>query len=122
MFSMVSSMIIGSFDCGWGLPTLIHVLLFALKYMEVCLFHFPFCFGGVLKAASVAAASLANISGDFSSCCSVSMLPVEIPVSTISICFGGCVLSFYFCVSTLAVTSFRWNFLAVSIQNSVVRL
>ncbi len=62
---VVSSMAIGSFDCGWGLLALIYVLLLALKYMEGSLFHFPFCFGDVLKVASTIAASLAKISGDF---------------------------------------------------------
>ena len=73
------------------------MLLLALKYMEVCLFLFPFCFGGVLKAESTAAASLANISGDFSSHSSSSLLPVEAPVSTVSSCvaaISGCVFPF----------------------------
>jgi len=112
---VASSMIIGSFDYGWGLPTLILVPLLALKYMEVCLFLFPFCFGGVLKTTSIATASLANISGDFSSCYSFSLLPVEIPMSTVSV-FGGTILGyffpFYLCVSTLVVTYFIWAFLA----------
>ena len=93
----VSSMKIGSFDGGWGLPTLILVLLLALKYMEVYPFPFPFCFVGVLNAASTAAASLANISGDVSFYCSFSSFLAALPISTISACvtdISRCV--FYF--------------------------
>ena len=110
-------MTIGSLDCGWGLPTLIRVLLLALKYMEVCLFLFPFCFGGVLKEASIVAASLANISGDFSFCCYFSMLLVDVPMSTVFVyivAISGCVFPFCFCVSILAVTAFIWGFSAFS--------
>lgn len=108
-------MIIGSFDCGWGLPTLIRVLILALKYMDVCLFLFPFCFGGVLKAVSIAVASLTHISGDLSPFYSFPLLPVEILVSTVSL-YGaailGCFFPFCFYVSALAVTTFIWAFLA----------
>ena len=83
-------MIIGSFDCGWGLPTLICVLLVALKYMEVCIFLFLFGFRGVLMVESMDAPSLAKILGDFLSCCYVFMLPVEtvfmLLVETVSVC------------------------------------
>lgn len=105
-------MIIGSFDCGWGLPTLIRVLLLALKYMEVFLFHFPFCFGGVFKVASTTITSLANISSDSPLCCYVSMLPVEVFVSTISACSAAILGSFFtFCfgVTVVAVLAFTWD-------------
>ena len=124
---------IGSFDCGWGLRVLICMLLLALKYMEGSLFRFPFCFGDVLRAASTAAASLAKISGDFFFCCSVSMLPVESPVSTVfmlhvekifmlpvetvstvSVCLAGCVFPFNLCVVALVVPSFVWTFSVLS--------
>lgn len=70
--------------------------------------------------ASTAATSLAKISGDFSFCCSVFILPVESLVSTIfmlpveihvpvSACFADCVFSFCFCVVSLAVTLFSWT-------------
>ena len=126
---VVSSMTIGSFDCGWGLPVFIRMLLLALKYMEGSLFCFPFCFGDVLRAASIAAASLAKISGDFSFCCSVSILLVESTMSTVfrfavetifmlpietvltvSVCLVGCVFHFNFCVVALVVPSFVWTF------------
>lgn len=79
----VSTIVIGSFDYGWGLPVFIRMLLLALKYMEGSLFHFPFCSGDVLRVARTAATSLARISGDFSFCCPVFRLPVESPVLTI---------------------------------------
>jgi len=79
----VSTIVMGSFDGGWGLPVFILMLLLALKYMEGSLFRFPFCFGDVLRVASMTAASLAKISGDFSLCCPSSRLPVESPVLTI---------------------------------------
>jgi len=81
--AFVSIMTIFSFVCGLGLrrlPTLIRVLLLALKYMEGSLFHFSFCLGDVLRVASTAVASLAKISGDFSFCCPFPRLPVESPV------------------------------------------
>lgn len=81
--AVVSPIVIGSFDYGWGLPAFIRMLLLALKYMEGSLFRFPFYCGDVLKVASTTAASLAKILGDFSFCCSVSILPVESPVSTV---------------------------------------
>ena len=79
----VSTIIIGSFDYGWSLPAFILVLLLALKYMEGSLFHFPFCFGDVLKAANTVTASLAKIAGDFSFFFSAFILLVESPVLTI---------------------------------------
>ena len=106
-------MIIGSFGCSQVLSTLIHVLLLALKYMEVCLFLFAFYFGGSFKAASTTAASLANISGDCTICFSFSMLPVEVSVSTISVCIAeisGFVFPFCFGVPTLAVNSLHLGF------------
>jgi len=114
---VVSSMIIGSFDCGWGLPTLIRVPLLALKHMDVCLFHFPFCFGGVFKAASTVAASLANISGDFHSCYSISMLPIEASVSTVStytVTISASVFAFCFGVTTVVMPAFTWDVSAFS--------
>jgi len=89
--------------------------------MEGSLFHFSFGFGDVLKAASIAAVSLAKISGDFSVCYLVSMLPVEtvfwLPVEvvfwllveavfTISVCFAGGVFAFNSYVVALVVPSF----------------
>ena len=125
----VSTIVIGSFDCGWGLPIFICMLFLALKYMEGSLFHFPFFFGDVLRAASIATASLAKISGDFSFYYSVSMLPIESPVSTvfmlpietffmlpveivstISVYLAGCVIPFSFYVVALVVPSFMWTF------------
>jgi len=76
----VSTIVIGSFDGGWGLPVLILTLLLALKYRGVSLFHFSFGLGEVPRVASTAAASLARISADFSFCCPFSGLPVESPV------------------------------------------
>jgi len=78
--AFVSLMTIFSFVCGLGLPTFIRVLLLALKYMEGSLFQFSFCLGDVLRVASIVAASLAKISGDFSFCCPFPRLPVESPV------------------------------------------
>jgi len=109
---VVSSMIIGSFDCSWGLPTLIRVLLLALKYMEVYLFQFPFCFGGIFKAESTVATSLANISSDFPLCCSISMLPVEVSVSTVYAyiaAISGSISTFCFGVTVVAVPTFGWD-------------
>ena len=77
------TIVIGSFDGGWGLLVLILTLLLALKYMEGSPFRFPFCFGDVLRVASTATASLAKISGDFSFCCPFSRLPVESPMLTV---------------------------------------
>jgi len=76
-------MTILSFDCGWGLPTLICVLLLALKFMEGSLFHFPFCSGDVLRVASTTPTSLARSLGDFSLCYPISRLPVESLVLTV---------------------------------------
>jgi len=59
------------------------VLLLALKYIDVFLFLFPFCFVGVLNAASTVAASLANVSGDVSSCYSSPLSPAIFPVFAI---------------------------------------
>ena len=79
----VSTMVIGSFDGGWGLLVLILTLLLALKYRGVSLFHFSFGLGEVLRVASIATASLARITTDFSFCCPFSRLPVEIHVLTV---------------------------------------
>ena len=79
----VSTIVIGSFEGGWGLPVFIITLLLALKYMEGSLFHFPLYFGDVFRVASTAAASLAKISGDFSFYFLFSRLPVESPVLTV---------------------------------------
>ena len=121
----VSTIIIGSFDCGWGLLVFIRMLLLALKFMEGSLFRCPFCFGDMLRVASTAAASLAKISGDISFCCSVSMLPVEslvltvfwLPVETvftISIYLATGVFSFNFVVVALGVPSPAWTFSVLS--------
>lgn len=80
-----SSMIMGSFDGGCGLHTLILVLLRPLKYIDVCLFLFPFCLAGVLNAARKVATSVASVSGDTSSCCSFPSSSVVFPVSVVSI-------------------------------------
>ena len=85
--------------------------------MEVCLFRFPFCFGGVFKAVSIAAASLANISGDFPLCCSISMLPVEASLSTISTCIvaiSGSIFSFCFGLTIVAMLAFTWDVFSFS--------
>jgi len=76
----VSTIVIGSFDGGWGLPVLILTLLLALKYKGVSLFRFSFGLGEVLRVASIASASLARISADFSFCCPSFGIPVESPV------------------------------------------
>jgi len=73
----VSTIVIGSFDGGWGLLVLILTLLLALKYKGVSLFHFSLGLGEVLRVASTATASLARISAEFSSCCLFSRLSVE---------------------------------------------
>jgi len=65
----VSTIVIGSFDGGWGLPVLILTLLLALKYKGVSLFCFSFGLGEVLRVANTTAASLARISVDFSFFC-----------------------------------------------------
>ena len=65
----VSTIVIGSFDGGWGLPVLILTLLLSLKYKGVSLFHFFFGLGEVLRVASIAIAALERISTEFSSCC-----------------------------------------------------
>lgn len=64
-----SSMMMGSFEGGWGFPIFILVLFRALKYMNGFLFLFPLGLAGVLSAARTAAASLASVSGDTSSYC-----------------------------------------------------
>lgn len=76
----VSTIVIGSFDGGWGLLVLILTLLLALKYKGVSLFCFSFGLGEVLRAASTTTTSLARISADISSCCLFSRIPVESPV------------------------------------------
>ena len=73
--AFVSLMTIFSFSCGLGLPTLIRVLLLALKYMECSFFHFSFYLVDVLRVASTGAASLAKISAIFSLCCPLPKLP-----------------------------------------------
>src|ERR1700728_835537 len=77
----VSTIVIGYLDGGWGLPVLILTLLLALKYRGVSLFRFSFGLGGVLRAASTTASSLARISADFFFCCPPFGLPVESPVA-----------------------------------------
>ena len=108
-------MTIGSFDGGWGLPTFILVLLLALKYIEVCLFCFPFCFAGVLNAASTVVASLANVSGDVSFCYSFPSSLAAFSMSTVFACvsaISGGVFSFSCWVPTLPMAVFFWAFLA----------
>lgn len=63
-----SSIIIGTFEEGWGFPILILVPFLALKYIEACLFLFCFGLMGVLRAMGAASASLSRILGDTSSC------------------------------------------------------
>jgi len=76
----VSTIVIGSFERGLGLPISILTPLLALKYRGGSLFRFSFCLGDLLRVASIAAASLAKISGDFSFCYPFPRLPVESPV------------------------------------------
>lgn len=93
-----SSMIMGSFDGGWGLPTSIMVLLQALKYIDVYLFLFPFWVAGVFNVARTVSASLASVSGGTSPCCSSSSSFVVFPMSVVSIfvsAVSGGVFSFY---------------------------
>jgi len=129
----VSKIVIGAFDDGWGLLVFIRMLLLALKYMEGSLFHFPFCFGDVLRAASTAAASLAKILGDFSLCCSVSRIPIESLVSTIfwlpvemifwipiEIVFRLPVGTIFTALVCLAGGSFPFNFVMVSLGVSLL--
>jgi len=78
-----SSMIMGSFEGGWGFPTLILVLLRDFKYINVYLFLFPFCLARVLSAARTTAASLASVSGDTSCCCFSSSSSAVLPVSVV---------------------------------------
>ena len=120
----VSTIMIGSFDGGWGMPVFIQMLLLALKYMEGSPFRCPFSFGDVLRVAITAAASLAKISGDFSLCCPFSRLlaessvltifclPIEtifwLPVEkvfTVLACLAGGAFSFDFSVVALGVPS-----------------
>jgi len=77
----VSSIVIGLLDGGCGLPVFILTLLLALKYRGISLFHFSFGLGGVLRAASMVAASLSRISALFSFGFLFSGLPVEGPAS-----------------------------------------
>jgi len=129
----VSTIVIGSFDGGWGLPVFILMLLLALKYMEGSLFHFPFFFGDVLRVANTAAASLAKISGNFSFCCPVSKLCVEslvltvvwlpiemvfwLPVGTVFtvlVCLARGAFPFNFAMVALGVSSLSWTFSVLS--------
>lgn len=80
-----SLMIMGYFDGGCGLPTLILVLLRALKYIDACLFLFPFSLGGVINAVRTTIASLANVLRDTSSCCSFSSSSAVFPVFDVSV-------------------------------------
>jgi len=91
--------------------------------MEV-IFLFPFCFVGVLSTASTTVASLANVSGDFSSYCSFSLLPIEISMSTVSVYIvdiSGCVFPLSFWVPALAMAVFFWALLAFSFLLDIVR-
>lgn len=130
----VSTIVIGSFDCGWGLPVFICMLLLALKYIEGSLFRFPFFSGVMLKATSTTTTSLVRISGDFSFFYSVFMLPIEavfglpveavfrlpievgsrLPVETVSAYLVDCVFPFNSCLVTSVVTSFVWAFPVLS--------
>lgn len=97
-------MIVGSFDGGAGLPTLILFLLLAMKYIDACLFLFPFCLIGVLNVASINAASLASVSGDISSHYFSSLPSTIFPESLIS-AFVSAITGGVFSFSYLASTS-----------------
>ena len=139
-FDGVSTIVIGPLDCfSFGMPVLILVLLLALKYMEGSLFRFSFCFGDVLRVASIVAASLAGTSGDSSFPCPFSRLPVESlvltifwlpveavfgiplevafwlpvePVCTVLACFARGAFSFSLAMAALGVPSLAWMFVS----------
>lgn len=77
-------MMMGSFECGRGLPTLILVLLRVLKYIDGCIFLFHFFLDGVLSAARTDVASLTSVSGDTSSCHFSSLSSIVLSVSIVS--------------------------------------
>lgn len=95
-----SSMMTGSLKGGWGFPTLILVLLQALKHIDGCLFLFLFFLAGVLSETRTIAASLASLSRDTSSCCFSSSSSVVLHVSTI--------FYFVFVVSGVVFSSTCW--------------
>ena len=77
----MSSIVIGLLDGGCGLPFFILTLLLALKYRGASLFRFSLGFGGVLRAASTATASLSRIFAFFSFGFLSLGLPVEGPAT-----------------------------------------
>ena len=129
----VSTIVIGSFDGGWGLPALILTLLLALKYKGASLFHFSLGLGEVLRVASTATASRARISAVFSFYVLFSGLPVESPIvadfwlrveavfnfpvetdGTVLACLVEGAFFFSLAVAALGVPSLAWNFSVLS--------
>ena len=76
------SIIIGTFEEGWGFPVLILVLFLALKYIEVCLILFCFGLIGVLRVARVVVSSFSRVSQDTS--CSVFSTSFSVFVCSVS--------------------------------------
>ena len=92
-----SSIIIGTFEEGWGFHDLILVLFLALKYIEVCLFLFCFGLIGVLRAVMSVFTSLSRVSRD------TSIFSTSLSVYVFSV--SSCSLSSAFS-STILVSSF----------------
>lgn len=98
------------------------MLLLALKYIDVCLFLYPFCFSGVLNAVSTTATSVANASGDVSFCYSFPSSSAVFPVSAIFACvfaISGGVFSFSCWVPASLVAVFFWAFLGFFFSASI---
>ena len=102
-----SSMMMGSFEGGWGFPIFNLVLFWALKYIDGCLFLFPLGLGGVLSVARIVVASLSSVLGDTSSFFASSSSFAVFPVSTVFyfVCSSACL------VSTFLVATFFWTLL-----------
>ena len=97
-----SSMMMGSFEGGWGFPIFILVFFQALKYIDGYLFLFPLGLAGVLSVARTVVASLTSVLGDTSSCCASSSSSAIFLVSTGFVS----VVSIFFFYSTFLVSAF----------------
>lgn len=93
--------------------------------MATSLFLFPFCFAGVLNAASIAAASFANVLGDVSSYCGSPSSPVVFSMPAIFACVSDISsngIYFSYQVSALLVVVLFWPFLGFFFSLSILFL